>query len=154
MSLGATRTASVAPAEGAEHKKLAAMAAFLMRHHAAGRKTARLVMSDGEEVDVPAQLFDLLEQITATLSRGDGVAVSAIARELTTTEAAKLLGMSRPTLVRLLENGSIASHRVGSHRRVFLADVLAFRQRQMEERRKSYEALMWESDALGFNDDE
>ena len=61
--------------------------------------------------------------------------------------------MSRPTLVRLLENGSIASHRVGSHRRLFLRDVLAFRQRQMEERRKSYEALMWESDALGFTDD-
>ncbi|GHJ14821.1 excisionase family DNA-binding protein [Micromonospora sp. AKA38] len=101
---------------------------------------------------MPTQLVDVLRQISAILARGDGLVINALSRELTTTEAAKLLGMSRPTLIRLLENDAIASHRVGSHRRLFLSDVLAFRGRQMEERRKSYEALMWESDALGFND--
>ncbi|MBY8874084.1 helix-turn-helix domain-containing protein [Micromonospora sp. PLK6-60] len=155
MSLSAAMAASVMPSEGAERQQVAAMEAFLLRHpRAAGRSTARLVSSDGEEVEVPAQLVDVLRQISAMLARGDGVAISAIARELTTTEAAKLLGMSRPTLVRLLDSGAIPAHRVGSHRRVFLSDALAFRQRQMDERRKSYEALMWEADALGFNDDE
>ncbi|MEW2440709.1 helix-turn-helix domain-containing protein [Micromonospora marina] len=154
MSLSTGMAASVMPTEGAERQKAAAMEEFLVRHPlAAEGGVARLVSADGEEVEVPAQMFDVLHQISAMLARGDGVAISAISRELTTTEAAKLLGMSRPTLVRLLESGALASHRVGSHRRLFLRDVLAFRQRQMEERRKSYEALMWESDALGFTDD-
>ncbi|WP_174536729.1 helix-turn-helix domain-containing protein [Micromonospora chalcea] len=154
MSLSAGMAASVMPTEGAERRKAAAVEEFLVRHPpATAGGVARLVSSDGEEVEVPAQMFAVLHQISAMLARGDGVAISAISRELTTTEAAKLLGMSRPTLVRLLESGALASHRVGSHRRLFLRDVLAFRQRQMEERRKSYEALMWESDALGFTDD-
>lgn len=155
MSASAAMTASVLPAEGAEREQVAAVDEFLKRHpRDATDATARLVSSDGEEVQVPAQLFDVLRQTSAMLSRGDGVAISAIARELSTTEAAKLLGMSRPTLIRLVEVGAIPSHRVGSHRRLFLRNVLTYRQRQMEERRKSYEALMLESDALGFNDDE
>ncbi|MEU8071758.1 MULTISPECIES: helix-turn-helix domain-containing protein [unclassified Micromonospora] len=156
MSLSTGMAASVMPTEGVERQKAAAMEEFLVRHPlAAGADAgaARLVSANGDEVEVPAQMFDVLRQISAMLARGDGVAISAVSRELTTTEAAKLLGMSRPTLVRLLENGAVASHRVGSHRRLFLRDVLAFRQRQMDERRKSYEALMWESDALGFTDD-
>ncbi|MEU7571274.1 excisionase family DNA-binding protein [Micromonospora sp. NPDC049240] len=153
MSLSAATAASVGPTEGADRQQAAAVAALLTRHpHAAGGDTARLLFSDGEQVEVPTQLVDVLRQISAILARGDGLVINALSRELTTTEAAKLLGMSRPTLIRLLENDAIASHRVGSHRRLFLSDVLAFRGRQMEERRKSYEALMWESDALGFND--
>ncbi|MFI6127982.1 helix-turn-helix domain-containing protein [Micromonospora sp. NPDC051141] len=155
MSLSAATTASVMPTEGADRQQAAAVAALLTRHpHAAGGNPTRLLFPDGEQVEVPTQLVDVLRQISAILARGDGLVINALSRELTTTEAAKLLGMSRPTLIRLLDDGAIACHRVGSHRRLFLSDVLAFRGRQMEERRKSYEALMWESDALGFNDDE
>ena len=153
MSPTATTTASVMPPEGAERRRVAAVDEFLTRHPSAAGATARLVSPDGEEVEVPAALFDVLRQVATMLSRGDGVAVTAIARELSTTEAARLLGMSRPTLIRLLDASAIPSHRVGSHRRLLLGDVLAFRQRQMEERRRSYERLMLESDALGFHDE-
>ncbi|MFG1775338.1 helix-turn-helix domain-containing protein [Micromonospora sp. NPDC049051] len=143
------------PSAGAERSQVAAVDRLLRRHpDEAPTAKARLVSPNGEEVELPAQLLDVLRHASALLARGDGVAVSAVARELSTTEAAKLLGMSRPTLVRLLETAAIPCHRVGSHRRLLLSDVLAFRQRQMRERRKSYEALMLESDALGLNVDE
>ncbi|MCM0676742.1 helix-turn-helix domain-containing protein [Micromonospora phytophila] len=155
MSPTPTMTTSVMPSEGAERGQVAAVGEFLKRHpgEATGPR-ARLVSPDGEEVEIPAQLLHVLRHVSAMLTRGDGVAVSAVARELSTTEAAKLLGMSRPTLVRLLDTATIPCHRVGSHRRLLLSDVLAFRHRQMQERRRSYEALMLESDALGLNDDE
>ncbi|MEU8188603.1 excisionase family DNA-binding protein [Micromonospora carbonacea] len=152
--MSVTATMSVRPAEGPERQRVAEIDDFLRRHHRRlGDGPTRLVSADGEEVPVPVQLFDLLREIAATLARGDGVAVNAISRELSTTEAAKLLGMSRPSLVRLLDDATIPAHRVGSHRRVFLRDVLDFRQRQLEERRRSYEALMRESDALGLDDE-
>ncbi|MEU7997864.1 helix-turn-helix domain-containing protein [Micromonospora sp. NPDC049060] len=155
MSPTAMTTTSVMPSEGVERGQVAAVDDFLKRQpDGVPASRTRLVSPTGEEVEVPARLLDVLRHASALLARGDGVAVSAVARELSTTEAASLLGMSRPTLVRLLDTAAIPSHRVGSHRRLFLSDVLAFRQRQMQERRKSYEALMLESDALGLNVDE
>ncbi|WDZ86789.1 helix-turn-helix domain-containing protein [Micromonospora cathayae] len=146
---------SVMPAEGVERRQVVAVDKFLDRFSGEGSSgSARLVSADGTEVVVPGQIFDVLRQVAAMLSRGDGVAVSAIASELSTTEAARLLGMSRPTLIRLVDAGELPSHRVGTHRRLVLRDVLDFRRRQLRERREAYEALMLESDALGLNDDE
>ena len=64
--------------------------------------------------------------------RGQGLVL------LTTQQAADLLGISRPTLVKMLESGRISFERVGSHRRLYLRDVLAFRE---DRRREQYEAL-------------
>lgn len=88
--------------------------------------------------------------MSAVLDRGDGVVVSEVARELTTSEAARVLGVSRPTLVSLLDDGSIKSHKVGTHRRVALGDVLAYRRRRLSQQREAYEALMAEQNDLGI----
>lgn len=95
-------------------------------------------------------MVDLLRQVSAVLDRGDGVVVSEVARELTTSEAARVLGVSRPTLISLLDKGAIKSHRVGTHRRVALGDVLAYRRHRISEQRKAYEVLMAEQDELGI----
>jgi excisionase family DNA binding protein len=86
------------------------------------------------------------------LGQGDEVVVGAASRELSTSEAARALGMSRPTLVRLLDAGELPSRKVGSHRRVRTADVLTFRRHQMQQRRKAYEDLMLASDALRLDE--
>jgi excisionase family DNA binding protein len=156
MSSAATlpSTSVVAP-DGAERHHVAAVDSFLGRHpQDGGAGTAKLVSSDGEEVTVPAQLFKVLRQIAAILAQGDGVAISVVSRELSTTEAARVLGMSRPTLVRLIDSGDISAHKVGSHRRLLMQDVLSYRQQQIRRQRQAYEALMLETDALGLNDDE
>ncbi|MFY1618358.1 helix-turn-helix domain-containing protein [Micromonospora sp. WMMD736] len=110
----------------------------------------RLVARNAGSVTVPSLVVDLLRQVSAVLDRGDGVVVSEVARELTTSEAARVLGVSRPTVISLLDQGAIKSHKVGTHRRVALRDVLAYRRRRISQQREAYEALMTEQDDLGI----
>jgi excisionase family DNA binding protein len=93
---------------------------------------------EGEEVSLPALVVDLFNGILSELARGNAVTLMPIHAELTTQEAADLLNVSRPFLVKQLENGTIPFHMVGTHRRVLAADVLKHRNQQ---RRRSVEAL-------------
>lgn len=130
-----------------EREALRSLLAIVSR---ADRGGLRLDAGDAGSVAVPGLVADLLRQVCAVLDRGDGVVVSEVARELTTSEAARVLGVSRPTLIALLDKGEIRSHKVGTHRRVALADVLAYRRLRVEQQRKAYEALMAEQDDIGI----
>jgi excisionase family DNA binding protein len=130
-----------------EYDSLKALFALLSQ---ANYHEVRLAVGDSESVAVPGLMADLLRQVGAVLDRGDGLVVSEVARELTTSEAARVLGVSRPTLISLLDKGSIRSHRVGTHRRVALQDVLAYRRQRISEQRDAYEALITEQDDLGI----
>lgn len=112
----------------------------------------KLLSADGELCDLPDQMADLLAQMAAILARGDAVVVEALTRELSTTEAAALLGMSRPTLIKLLDAGELPYHLVGTHRRVDLERVLEFRRRRLEQQRAAYADLMRQSDDLGITE--
>ncbi|SNY30962.1 helix-turn-helix domain-containing protein [Paractinoplanes atraurantiacus] len=133
--------------ESPEHDSLKALFAILSQ---ADRDDVRLRAGDDSEVALPPLVVDLLKQVSAVLDRGDGVAVSEVARELTTSEAARALGVSRPTLIGLLDRGEISSHKVGTHRRVPLPDLLAYRRRRVAQQREAYEALMADQDDLGI----
>ncbi len=76
--------------------------------------------------DLPAGIGQLLREALEEMGRGHAVRVLPVAAELTTQEAAEILGISRPTMVRLLDEGRIPSWKVGTHRRVRLEDVMAF----------------------------
>ena len=71
-------------------------------------------------------------------------------QRLTTQEAADLLGISRPTFVKLLESGEIAFEQPGRHRRVRLADVLSYRQRRSTQRRESLDRMVETADESGM----
>lgn len=130
-----------------EHVALRSLLALVSR---TDRHGLRLDAGDAGSVAVPDPVADLLRHVCAVLDRGDGVIVGEVARELTTSEAARVLGVSRPTLIGLLDKGEIRSHKVGTHRRVALADVLAYRRRRIEQQRKAYEVLMAEQDEIGI----
>lgn len=80
--------------------------------------------------DLPAGIGQLLREALEEMGRGHAVRVLPVAAELTTQEAAEILGISRPTMVRLLDEGRIPSWKVGTHRRVRLEDVTAFAKTQ------------------------
>ena len=90
---------------------------------------------------LPPDLADVLVTAIRTFARGDAVTVSARSTMLTTQEAAEVLGVSRPTLVKLLDSGRIPFTQPGRHRRVALPDVLAFQAAQAKERASALDEL-------------
>jgi len=90
---------------------------------------------------LPAALADLLIRATQALAEGQAVTLSPHRTTLTTQEAADLLGVSRPTLVKLLEEDKIPFTQPGRHRRVQLADVLAFQEHQAQVRAQALTEL-------------
>ncbi|MER7081391.1 DNA binding domain-containing protein, excisionase family [Saccharopolyspora kobensis] len=85
-----------------------------------------LITRDGSRIDLPDELYDVLHDVVYALSRGLAITVAPRHTVLTTGEAAELLGVSRPTLVRLLESGEIPYEQPGRHRRIRLDDLLAY----------------------------
>ena len=117
------------------------------------RKAGKVVLrSDGnerEEIVVPQSAFKLFVEILAAMANGQGVTVMPLHAELTTQQAADLLNVSRPFLVRLLDEGRIHCKKVGTHRRIRLADVLAFRERDDEARKRVLDELSADAQDLG-----
>lgn len=91
--------------------------------------------ASGAAVEVPAELSAIIAQVVQAVAAGHAVTVSSMPEELTTTEAAKILGISRPTLMRKISAGEIPARKVGTHTRLRTHDVLAEqharRQRQL-----------------------
>ena len=83
--------------------------------------------ADVEELTLPRSALRLLMSVLAELGQGNSVALTPIRAELTTQQAAELLGVSRPHLVKLLEQGALPFRKVGAHRRVKFSDLAAYR---------------------------
>jgi excisionase family DNA binding protein len=98
---------------------------------------AKLVGPDGVEVTVPAEIYSALVDVVETLSIGMAVTITPHNTLLTTSEAAGILDISRPTLVRLLDDGEIPHEKRGKHRRVRLADLVDYRDHARVARQQS-----------------
>jgi excisionase family DNA binding protein len=97
----------------------------------------RLSGPTGDPVALPAPLVAVLTVAAAGLAGGCAVTLTRHEQTVTTQEAADLLGVSRPTLVRLLEAGVLPYDRPGRHRRLLLRDVLAFQASRHHDDRPS-----------------
>ena len=113
---------------------------------------AKLVGRGGKSVALPPDVQTLLSQIDRSMEAGMSVSVIAEQQELTTQRAAGLLGVSRPYLVSLLEAGHLPFHKVGTHRRVNYADLLAYKSRRDRARHTAIRALAREDVAAGVYD--
>jgi excisionase family DNA binding protein len=89
---------------------------------------------DPFQVNLPAPLGQLMLDVLTHVGRGEMITLVPYGTELTTSEAADLLNVSRPFLIRLLEEGVIDHHKVGSHRRIRAKDLLAYKASRGEER--------------------
>lgn len=99
---------------------------------------------------IPAELAVLLRKILEAIAAGRTVTVGTMPEELTTSAAADMLGMSRPTLMKLIRSDELAAHKVGTHTRVRTADVLAFQRKRLEGQRRAFEELRVLEDELGL----
>ncbi|MET9064282.1 excisionase family DNA-binding protein [Streptosporangium sandarakinum] len=132
----------------------AAIVDLVEQLHRRGRSVADspalLTGPDGSpRLPLPPQVYEALLKVTEALSKGLAVTVAPQHTTMSTYEAAELLGISRPTLVKLLESGAIpyqrATDRPGAHRRVRLQDVLAFKERRRAEQRRILNELTADS---------
>ena len=88
--------------------------------------------NQAHEVELPTSALSLLVDILAELADGNTVQVVPIHAELTTQEAADMLNVSRPHLIKLLENNEIPYHRTGKHRRVKFGDLMQYKESRQQ----------------------
>jgi len=102
---------------------------------------AKLVGPDGKAQLLPSTLYSFLCTLLADLKAGRPVTILQSNASLTTVEASKLLGMSRQFLIGLVEKGEIPCHKVGTHRRLYARDVLAYKAKRDAARSKTLDDL-------------
>jgi excisionase family DNA binding protein len=104
-----------------------------------------------ESIALPifAQIIDLLSK----LGRGDAVTIVPVQADVTTTQAAELLGVSRPFLIKLLDRGDVPYRMVGTHRKLKASDVILYRNRRSIKRREALDAMAALDEELGSDDD-
>ncbi|MGI8649666.1 MAG: excisionase family DNA-binding protein [Rubrobacter sp.] len=107
----------------------------------------------GHELPLPHSVYRVLEQVVHEMARGNAVRVLPVKAELSTQQAADLLNVSRPHLVKLLERGEIPYHRAGSHRRVVLEDLLVYKERRDRESLEALDEVTRISEELGLYDE-
>jgi excisionase family DNA binding protein len=107
----------------------------------ASASETRIVGPAGDSITLPDFMYPLVARLVEVLKAGDAVTIVPIGKELTTKQAADLLNVSRQYLVRLLDEGKIAFHRIGAHRRVRIEDLLSYRAARDEERARQLDEL-------------
>lgn len=114
--------------------------------------TARLRIHNGDEepIEVPISALRMLVDILANMAEGRGVTIMPKDAELTTQMAADMLNVSRPYLVSLIEQGHIAFHKTGTHRRLKVSDVLKYKQQRDEESRAALDELATQAQDLNM----
>lgn len=124
---------------------------FLVAHEAAGREAPEPCYflagaGAGERVELPHEAYRVLRHVIEAMRRNLAVTVAPQTQTLTTQQAADLLGVSRPTVIKLLDSGRIPFERAGTHRRILLADLLAYREVRRAEQYAALEAMSAELD--------
>ena len=110
--------------------------------------------SPSAAIELPTEVYRLLIDILGHLADGDAVTVAPIRSEVTTQQAADLLNVSRPHLIKLLDQGAFPFHRVGNRRKMALSDVLHLRDRLIETRREKVDHHLGDSETLGVVEDD
>jgi len=132
---------------------LAEVSSFLRAFEAKHRERpmSRLVLRDDEggQVELPEPVHRVLVRAVEALSQGKGITIAPQEPQLTTQQAADLLGVSRPTVIRLIDSGDLHAERIDSRRRLPLGEVLAHR-----ERRRAKQHAMLDATAVDFHDED
>ena len=140
MSAEAAEAATFIPEDPDE---LASVVRFLATHErlrgtVASPGYALVGIGEHDRIELPRSVHQALTKVVAALHAGKAVTIAPQTMKLTTQQAADLLGVSRPTVVRLITDGTLPAERIGNRHRLLLDDVLTYRE---QRRTRQYEAL-------------
>ena len=152
MSTEASETTTFIPEDPDE---LASVSGFLTAHERLRGTTASpgyalVGAEEHDRIELPRSVHQALIKVVAALHAGKAVTIAPQSMKLTTQQAADLLGVSRPTVVRLITTGALPAERIGNRHRLLLDDILAYRK---ERRTRQYEALAATAIEVDINDD-
>lgn len=111
---------------------------------------ALLLGPGGERAPLPEEVYRVLVEVVEALREGKVITVVPRMQRLTTQEAADFLGVSRPTLVKLLEQGKIPYDQPGRHRRILFSDLLRYVERRREEQRTALDRMTEDASAAAI----
>jgi excisionase family DNA binding protein len=117
----------------------------LSRFARGNRSLSLRVDAEPQPIELPAGAVALLMDILETMAAGRGITLIPENAELTTVEAAGILNVSRPFLIRLLDSGAMPHRKVGKHRRIRLEDVMDYKNRLDREREAVLDRLVAEA---------
>jgi excisionase family DNA binding protein len=109
-----------------------------------------LTLEDESRVTVPVKALALLADLLREMSRGNAVTIVPYGKEVTTQQAADLLNVSRPYVVKLIENDVLPARKVGPRRRIRFEDLIAFKQKDDAKQRNVARELTREAEELGL----
>jgi len=134
--------------EPAEARDLVELHRQLEQMFSKGERTAKLVSPHGDEVEIPASAFHALQLVADGMAKGLTMMLVPQGKELTTQQAADILHVSRPHVIKLLEQGEMPHQFVGTHRRIKIEDLLAYRAKRNARRREQLDELTRLSEQL------
>ena len=110
----------------------------------------KLVGSNGEEIVIPESVYSILRHIVGAMASGQAISLVPHNHELTTQEAADILNVSRPFLVKLLDQGEIPHIKVGNHRRLRLEHLTSYKEQRDNKRHKLLDQLIEMTEEAGL----
>jgi excisionase family DNA binding protein len=131
-------------------KQAARQLASSLRSRADGTVTISTDVDGEEPVVLPRRAAQMLVELLAQIANGNAVTLLPVHAQLTTQQAADILNVSRPFLVKLLETGELPYQMVGTHRRLRAEDVFAYRRKQEQRSRRALAELSQLDQELGF----
>jgi excisionase family DNA binding protein len=126
-----------------DEEESARQAARVLARSMTGEGVVSICVRDGEDVvELPKALGDLVLDLLGHVGKGETVTLVPLGLQLSTQQAADILNVSRPFLIKLIEDGELGCIKVGTHRRLKASDVFAYRERRERERSEALDEIV------------
>lgn len=132
---------------------LAKSALPVLRRDLSGSQEIILLQIDNQVLELPRKAVELFGEVLRKMANGEAVMLIPLHKELTTQEAADILGVSRPYLVNLIEQGDIPYRKLKRHRRIRFQDLMDYKERSDKKAEQALDALVAEAQELGMGYD-